>query len=217
MGKDLTSLKAKKNTMKTLVFATNNAHKLEEVAAMISDKFEIKSLKDIHCDVDIPEDGNTLEANALIKARYIHQRYHTDCFADDTGLEIDALEGAPGVYTARYGAMDPNAPSNTQSHDSNANMTRVLKELIDVPTEKRTARFRTVICLILDNKEYLFEGVVEGKIAREKRGYGGFGYDPLFVPDGYDKTFAEMNPDEKNRISHRGRAVEKLVHYLISV
>ena len=200
--------------MKTLVFATNNAHKLEEVAAMISDKFEIKSLKDIHCDVDIPEDGNTLEANALIKARYIHQRYHTDCFADDTGLEIDALEGAPGVYTARYGAMDPNAPSNTQSHDSNANMTRVLKELIDVPTEKRTARFRTVICLILDNKEYLFEGVVEGYILKSKEGNHGFGYDPIFAPEGHKNSFASLGEDIKNTISHRARAVTKLAAFL---
>lgn len=181
---------------------------------MISDKFDIKCLKDIGCDVDIPEDGDTLEANALIKARYIHQEYGTDCFADDTGLEIDALGGAPGVYTARYGAMDPDAPEGTQSHDPDANMARALKELAGVPTEKRTARFRTVICLILDNKEYLFEGIVEGHILEAKQGDHGFGYDPIFAPEGYTDSFAALGEEIKNTISHRARAVAKLAEFL---
>ncbi len=207
-------LNTKEKNMKTLVFATNNAHKLDEIKAMIGDIFDIKSMKDIGCDVDIPEDGDTLEANAIIKARFIHKEYGTNCFADDTGLEIDALGGAPGIYTARYGAMDPEAPEGTQSHDPDANMTRALKELNGVPAEKRTARFRTVICLILDDKEYLFEGIVEGHILEEKQGAHGFGYDPIFAPEGRGESFASLGEDIKNTISHRARAVAKLTEFL---
>jgi len=189
-----------------LVFATNNRHKLRELQEILGDNFELLSLGDIGCNEEIPEDQPTLEGNSRQKAFYVYDKFGLPCFADDTGLEIEALDGKPGVFSARYAGNDK---------DSNANMDKVLNQLVKI--NNRKARFRTVITLITNGEEKLFEGVVEGKIAREKRGYGGFGYDPLFVPDGYDKTFAEMNPDEKNRISHRGRAVEKLVHYLISV
>ena len=188
---------------KKLVFATNNAHKLEEIASILGDKIELLSLKDIHCQADIPETADTLEGNAIQKAEYIHQHYGMDCFADDTGLEVEALNGAPGVYSARYAG---------DGHDSEANMQKLLHELED--KENRKAQFRTAICLILEGKEYLFEGIVKGEIIKEKRGGAGFGYDPIFVPEGHELTFAELGNDIKNTISHRARAVEKLCLFL---
>lgn len=188
---------------KKLVFATNNAHKLEEVKKVVGDKFEIISLKDINCLEDIEEYGKTLEENALIKARYIKTKYGYDCFGDDTGLEVDALDGKPGVYSARYAGGD---------HDSKANMKKLLKELENV--ENRKARFRTVIALLVDGKEHLFEGEIKGTIIDEEKGNAGFGYDPIFQPDGYDQTFAELGTDVKNNISHRALAVNKLCDFL---
>lgn len=197
-----------------LIFATNNAHKLEEVSKMIPKSIELLSLKDIQCTTDIAETGSTLEENATIKSVYIHNEYHVNCFADDTGLEIDALNGAPGVYTARYGAMDTSNEQEVSGHDNEANMRRVLRELKTVPLDKRTARFRTVISLFIDNKEHQFEGVVEGYIMLQKSGKEGFGYDPIFCPKGYDLSFAALGNDIKNKISHRARAVAKLAEYL---
>lgn len=188
---------------KKLVVATNNAHKLEEIAAILGDEMELLSLKDIHCDADIPETADTLEGNARQKAMYIYENYGMDCFADDTGLEVEALNGAPGVYSARYAG---------DGHDSEANMQKLLHELGD--KENRKAQFRTAICLILEGKEYLFEGIVKGEIIKEKRGGAGFGYDPIFVPEGHELTFAELGNDIKNTISHRARAVEKLCLFL---
>ena len=188
---------------KKLVVATNNAHKLEEIAAILGDEMELLSLKDIHCDADIPETADTLEGNARQKAMYIYENYGMDCFADDTGLEVEALNGAPGVYSARYAG---------DGHDSEANMQKLLHELED--KENRKAQFRTAICLILEGKEYLFEGIVKGEIIKEKRGEAGFGYDPIFVPEGHELTFAELGNDIKNTISHRARAVEKLCLFL---
>ena len=196
--------------MKKIVFATNNEHKLKEIREILGDRFEIVSLKDIGCDVDIPETGNTLEENAHQKAEYIFDHYHLDCFADDTGLEVEALDGAPGVHSARY--------AEGTDHDSEANMNKLLKELDG--KENRKARFRTVIALIQmegDNprcsREYRFEGIVEGKIAEEKSGNAGFGYDPIFIPEGFDKSFADLGEEIKNSISHRARAVEKLANF----
>ena len=186
-----------------LVFATNNAHKLREVAEIVGDGFEIVSLKEIGCHDEIPETADTLEGNALQKARYIHERYGLDCFADDTGLEVDALGGAPGVYSARYAGP---------GHDSRANMRKLLHELEGI--EERKARFRTAIALILDGKERIFEGIVKGSITKEPRGEAGFGYDPLFAPEGHGETFAEMGEELKNTISHRARAVAKLADFL---
>ena len=204
-----------------IVFATNNAHKLSEIRSILGDSIEVLSLKDIGCDVDIPETGATLEDNALQKAQYIYDHYHMDCFADDTGLEVEALNGAPGIYSARYASMD--STTTAVSHDSEANMARLLKELGN--HNNRKARFRTVIALIQKKdvcpcgctsiKEvHKFEGIVEGQIIRERRGGEGFGYDPIFQPDGYDHTFAELGMDIKNHISHRARAVQKLAEYL---
>ena len=188
---------------KKLVVATNNAHKLEEIAAILGDEMELFSLKDINCHAEIPETADTLEGNARQKAMYIYENYGMDCFADDTGLEVDALNGAPGVFSARYAG---------DGHDSEANMQKLLKELKG--KENRKAQFRTAICLIMEGKEYLFEGIVKGAIIEEKRGGAGFGYDPIFVPEGYDQTFAELGNDIKNTISHRARAVEKLCKFL---
>ena len=188
---------------KKLVVATNNAHKLEEISAILGDEMELFSLKDINCHADIPETADTLEGNARQKAMYIYENYGMDCFADDTGLEVDALNGAPGVFSARYAG---------DGHDSEANMQKLLKELKG--NENRKAQFRTAICLIMEGKEYLFEGIVKGAIIEEKRGGAGFGYDPIFVPEGYDQTFAELGNDIKNTISHRARAVEKLCKFL---
>ena len=187
-----------------LVFATNNAHKLEEVAAILGDQVELLSLNDIGCQADIPETAETLEGNALLKSSYIYKNYHLDCFADDTGLEVEALNGAPGVYSARY--------AGGEGHDAQANMLKLLHELDG--KENRKAQFRTAISLILDGKEYLFEGVITGEIIKEKRGDSGFGYDPVFMPEGYDRTFAELGNDIKNQISHRALAVQKLCEFL---
>lgn len=196
-----------------IVFATNNQHKLQEIREILGDQFEILSLADIGCHEDIPETGNTLEANAHQKAEYIFDHYHIDCFADDTGLEVDALGGAPGVHSARY--------AEGTDHNSEANMAKLLRELGD--NDNRKARFRTVISLIqmeggnpVCSREYQFEGVVEGRIDREKHGSEGFGYDPVFIPEGYDKSFAELGEEIKNQISHRARAVKKLAEWLKS-
>ena len=174
-----------------LVFATNNAHKLEEVAAILGDQIELLSLNDIDCHTDIPETADTLEGNALLKSSFIYNNYGLNCFADDTGLEVEALGGAPGVYS---------------------NMLKLLHELEG--KENRKAQFRTAISLILDGKNYLFEGVIKGEIIKEKRGESGFGYDPVFQPEGYDKTFAELGNDIKNKISHRALAIQKLCEFL---
>lgn len=190
--------------IKKLVFATNNAHKLDEIRAILGDKIEVLSLKDINCDADIPETADTLEGNAALKAEYIYKNYGLDCFADDTGLEVEALGGAPGVYSARYAGGD--------GHDSEANMRKLLQELDG--EQNRKAQFRTAICLIEQGEEHLFEGIVKGSIIEQKRGASGFGYDPVFMPEGYEETFAEMGNAEKNKISHRARAVEKLCEYL---
>ena len=186
-----------------IVFATNNTHKLEEIRRMLRGSHQIVSLAEIGCHEDIPEEQDTLEGNALQKARYIKQHYGYDCFADDTGLEIDALGGRPGVYSARYAG---------EAKDSEANMRKVLAEMQG--HSDRRARFRTVIALILGNEEHLFEGKVEGEILTARQGSAGFGYDPVFRPDGYDRSFAEMDPDTKNSISHRGEATHKLAAFL---
>ena len=186
-----------------IVFATNNAHKLNEVRQVVGSSFEIVSLRECGITEDIPENEPTLEGNALAKARYIYARTGLDCFADDTGLEVDALGGEPGVRSARYA---------TDGHDDEANKRLLLERMSGV--ENRAAQFRTAVALILDGKEYLFEGVVRGAIAAEQHGEGGFGYDPLFFPEGGDRTFAEMSGEEKNTISHRGRAVRKLAEFL---
>jgi XTP/dITP diphosphohydrolase len=190
--------------MKKFVFATNNAHKLEEVSAILKDKVELLSMKDINCTVDIPETADTLEGNALIKARFIFENYHSNCFADDTGLEVEALDGAPGVYSARYAG---------DAHNSEANMKKLLHDLEGA--ENRKAQFRTVFALIIDGKEHLFEGIVKGEIIRHRRGNSGFGYDPIFVPEGYTQTFAEMGNELKNKISHRALATNKLCKFLL--
>lgn len=188
--------------MKKIVFATNNSHKLAEVKAVLKDFAEVISLADIGCADDIPETGTTLEENAILKAQYIFERYAMDCFADDTGLEVDALDGAPGVYSARYAGAEQNAA---------ANMKKLLEKLTNV--KNRQARFKTVIALIQNGQIYCFEGKIEGYIIDKPRGEAGFGYDPIFVPEGYNQTFAEMGADEKNRISHRAKAVKKLTEF----
>ena len=196
-----------------IVFATNNQHKLSEIRQILGSSIEVLSLSDIGCNVDIPETGTTLEENALQKAQYVYDHYHIDCFADDTGLEVEALNGAPGVYSARYAAVGCAAtPSQPIDHDSEANMTRLLKELGE--NNNRRARFRTVIALIQQGTVHEFEGIVTGEIIRERRGGEGFGYDPIFQPDGYDQTFAELGVEVKNQISHRARATKKLCEFL---
>ena len=198
-----------------IVFATNNQHKLQEIRDILGSEFEIVSLKDIGCDVDIPETGNTLEENAMEKAQYVYDHYNLSCFADDTGLEVEALNGEPGVHSARY--------AEGTDHDSEANMAKLLRNLKG--KDNRKARFRTVIALIQKQdvcpcgctsikKVNRFEGIVDGSIATEKHGTAGFGYDPIFVPEGYDKSFAELGESIKNGISHRARAVAKLAEYL---
>lgn len=200
-----------------IVFATNNSHKLQEIRDILGNEFEIVSLKEIGCDVDIPETGDTLEENALQKAQYVYDHYHISCFADDTGLEVEALNGAPGVHSARY--------AEETDHDSEANMNKLLQELEG--KENRQARFRTVICLIEKKdvcpcgctsikKVHRFEGIVNGTIATEKHGTEGFGYDPIFIPEGYNKSFAELGENIKNCISHRAKAVDKLAEFLKS-
>ena len=233
--------------MNKIVFATNNKHKLEEIRSILGDDFEVLSLSDIGCHEDIPETSDTLEGNAMQKAQYVFDKYGYDCFADDTGLEVDALGGEPGIYSARYAALDGD---DSISHDSEANMAKLLRKLEGV--ENRKARFRTVIALIThpqslpkggksdmisvnkgnqtslpsggieggynpsprEGQRVGFEGIVNGSIISERRGGEGFGYDPIFQPEGYDKTFAELGSEIKNHISHRARAVEKLAHYL---
>ena len=199
--------------MMKIVFATNNQHKLEEIRQILGSKFEVLSLNDIGCHDDIPEDHDTLQENALQKAQFIAEKYGYDCFADDTGLEVDALGGEPGVHSARYAALDGDG---SESHDSEANMQKLLRKLGN--NNNRKARFRTVIALLESDGNgnkvaKLFEGIVEGRIAHEKSGEEGFGYDPIFVPDGYDQSFAELGADIKNTISHRARAVKKLADY----
>lgn len=189
--------------MKKIVFATNNAHKLSEIRSILGDEYEILSLRDINCDVDIPETASTLEGNAEIKVRYIKEHFGYDCFADDTGLEVDALNGAPGVFSARYAGPE---------HDSLKNMNLLLKNMSDKTDRK--ARFRTVIALLIDNQLTLMDGVVEGEITLQPQGDNGFGYDPIFSPEGFDVTFAQMDSSIKNKISHRARATEKLIEYL---
>ena len=189
--------------IKELVFVTNNRHKLKEISSIIGDKITILGLSDIGCNDEIEENADTIEGNASLKSRYIWEKTGRNCFADDTGLLIDALEGRPGVKSARY-AGDDCIPEN--------NIRKVLKELEGIGDRK--ARFKTVISLIIDGREIQFDGIVEGTIIQEKRGTDGFGYDPVFLPDGYDQTFAEMEADEKNRISHRARASQKLIDYL---
>ena len=211
---------------KKFVFATNNSHKLEEVTAILGEKVELLSMKDIKCDTDIPETADTLEGNALLKARYIFDNYHLDCFADDTGLEvkanavaaytdaivladdsgleIDYLNKEPGVYSARYAG---------DAHNSEANMKKLLKDMEGI--ENRKAQFRTVFVLIIDGKEHLFEGIVKGEITKNRKGASGFGYDPIFIPEGYTQTFAEMGNELKNKISHRALATNKLCKFLM--
>lgn len=186
-----------------LVFATNNKHKLEEMRAILGGKVELLSLADIDCHDDIPETADTLEGNALIKARYIYDKYGCSCFADDTGLEVDVLGGEPGVYSARYAG---------ENNDSEANMRKLLQNLTG--KSERSAQFRTVIALIIDGEEFLFDGIVRGRISEERMGSAGFGYDPIFVPDGYEESFAQMAAEQKNAISHRSRAASALNDYL---
>ena len=186
-----------------LVFATNNLHKLSEVKDIVSGGIHIVGLAAIHCSEDIPETADTLEGNALLKARYVKTKYGYDCFADDTGLEVEALDGAPGVYSARYAGA---------AHDSQANIRKLLQELAGQTNRK--ASFRTVIALILDEKEYVFEGIIHGHITESPRGTNGFGYDPVFVPDNYRETFAELGDAVKNTISHRAKAVHQLADFL---
>lgn len=189
-----------------LVFATNNQHKIKEVQALLPDTIQLVSLADIKCEEDIPETSNTIEGNAIQKAAYVKEHYGYDCFADDTGLETEALNGDPGVYSARYAS---------EAKDANANMDKLLKELSK--KENRKAQFKTVIALILNGETKMFTGVCSGNITREKKGGQGFGYDPVFLPEGYNKTFAELPLSEKNKISHRGKATQQLVTYLSNV
>ena len=186
-----------------LVFATNNRHKLDEVRAIVGDRVEVLSLNDIECHDEIPETADTLQGNALIKARYIYEKYGLDCFADDTGLEVEALGGEPGVYSARYAG---------EECSSEANMQKLLHNLTG--KSNRKAQFRTVIALIINGEEKLFNGIVKGSITEEKRGDSGFGYDPIFIPEGFSESFAQMSSEQKNSISHRYRATEQLSNYL---
>lgn len=189
-----------------LIFATHNRHKVSEVQAMLPEGILVRSLSELGCEEEIPETHDTLQGNALQKAQFVWERYHCSCFADDTGLEVDALNGRPGVYSARYAGEGCSFDDNVR---------KLLGELENVrDLEKRTARFRTVVALLLDGKEYFFEGRVDGFITLERSGCEGFGYDPVFLPQGYRQTFAEMPAEEKNRISHRGRAVSRLVDFL---
>ena len=189
--------------MKALVFATNNKHKLEEIRSIAGGKCQIMSLSEIDCHDDIPETADTLEGNALLKARWVKERYGYDCFADDTGLEVEALDNRPGVYSARYAGEDCNSENNID---------KLLGELAGVAN--RLARFRTVIALVTGEEEHLFDGVIYGNISTERHGEGGFGYDKVFRPEGSERTFAEMAAEEKNAVSHRARATKQLIDYL---
>lgn len=195
--------------MKTLVFASNNAHKLEEIRSILGNQYEVKSLKDIGCEVDIPETGTTFRENALQKATYVKEHYGYDCFADDSGLQVEALGGEPGVYSARY--AQKNGVQFTGNKDE-ANMNVLLQKMAQETNRK--ACFRTSVALIYQGETHFFDGIVEGKIIQEKRGTQGFGYDPLFIPDGYTQTFAELGNEIKNGISHRARAVAQLAEFL---
>ena len=208
-GFDEMKVKVKKveDKKKKIVFATNNLNKLSEVKKILGNKFQVMSLAEIGCHDDIPEKGQTLKDNALIKAQWVYDKYHVNCFADDTGLEVDALGGAPGVYSARY--------AGGEGHDSEANMKKLLAELEN--NDNRKARFRTVIALIIDGKVTTFDGIVNGSITEGKRGGEGFGYDPIFMPEGFNKTFAELGLNIKNNISHRAKAVQKLADYLLKM
>lgn len=186
-----------------LCFATNNTHKVQEIDQLLSDRFRVISLADIGCTEELPENQVTLAGNSQEKATYVYQHYQVNCFADDTGLEVDALQGQPGVYSARYAGPQRNSEDNMQ---------RLLSELANQPN--RAAQFRTVITLWLDDKMHQFEGVVRGAIAHERSGHQGFGYDPIFIPEGHTRSFAEMSAEEKNQISHRGRAVRQLIQFL---
>jgi len=189
--------------LKEIVFATNNKHKLEEIRSITSNLLNILSLDDIGCTEDIQETALTLEGNAILKAKYVRDNYDKDCFADDTGLEVDCLGGRPGVHSARYAGKECIADNNIE---------KLLQELKN--KQNRNARFRTVIALIINGQEHYFEGIVNGYIIEDRRGSQGFGYDPIFIPDGYTQTFAEMDLDLKNQISHRGRATAKLIEFL---
>ncbi|MFN4234280.1 MAG: non-canonical purine NTP diphosphatase [Bacteroidia bacterium] len=190
--------------MQQLIFASNNQHKIEEVSAILKPfGFNVVGLSDAGINEEIPETADTIEGNASLKAKYIYDKYNKDCFADDTGLEVESLNNAPGVYSARYAGAQKSAEDN---------MNKLLSELEG--KSNRKARFKTIIALILNGKEYIFEGVINGKISLEKKGDKGFGYDPIFIPNGYDKTFAEMSAAEKNKISHRAIAVQKLADFL---
>ena len=193
-----------------IVFATNNAHKLSEIRSILGAEFQVLSLADIGCHADIPETADTLEGNAMLKAQYVVNHYHVSCFADDTGLEVEALNGAPGIYSARYAG---------ENHDSEANMDKLLANLEE--KNNRKARFRTVIALLITENgnttySHLFEGIVNGSITYERHGSEGFGYDPIFMPEGYNQTFAQLGADIKNTISHRAKAVEKLAQFLLN-
>lgn len=188
-----------------MIFATNNSHKVSEVSAMLGGDYSLSTLREQGIMEEVPEDQPTIEGNALQKARYVYGRTGKDCFADDTGLEVDVLGGEPGVRSARYA---------TDGHDFEANVKLLLERMRG--KENRKARFRTVVALIRDGREYTFEGIVEGHITDHPTGEGGFGYDPVFVPEGYAESFAEMSPEQKNSISHRGRAISKLVAFLNS-
>ncbi len=186
-----------------LVFASNNKNKIQEIQALVPKTIQIVSLEEIGCTEDIPETADTIEGNAILKANYVTEKYGYNCFADDTGLEVDALNGAPGVYSARYAG---------EQKDANDNMNKLLSELED--KSNRKANFKTVIALNLNGKQNLFTGIINGKIIEEKIGTNGFGYDPIFVADGYEKTFAELSMEEKSTISHRGIAVKELILFL---
>ncbi len=189
--------------MKTLIFASGNAHKIREVRELLSDRYDVKGLIDIGCTYDIPETSDTFEGNALLKAQYVFEHYQLDCFAEDTGLEVEALNGAPGVYSARFAGL----------HKSSAdNMSLLLEKLKEQANRK--ARFKTVVALLWNGETHYFEGIVDGHIIENPRGSGTFGYDPIFVPEGYELTFAEMEAGLKNSISHRGRAIQKLLNFL---
>lgn len=189
--------------MKEIVFATSNPNKIREVKELLKDRVSLLGLKDINCTEEIPETTNTIEGNALQKARYVYEHYNVNCFSEDSGLEIDALNGAPGVHTAYYAGPE---------RDPDANMALVLEQLYNIV--ERGAQFKTVIALILDNQEYTFTGIARGKIALERTGNKGFGYDPIFIPNGYTHTFAEIDAKTKNSISHRGKAVRQLIEFL---